>query len=125
MEFSRQEYWRGLPFSSPGDLPDPGIEPGSPVLKADSLPSEPPGKPFLGPGILAPIFCCISSPGGSVVSSLYVRHPGPNPRVGKIPWRRKWQPTLVFLPGKSDGQRCLAGYSPWGHRRVRHELEIK
>ena len=37
MEFSRQEYWRGLPFPSPGDLPDPGIEPGSPVLPTDSL----------------------------------------------------------------------------------------
>ena len=47
MEFSRQEYWSGLPFPSPGDLPDPGIEPGSPALQADSLPSElsaPPGK---------------------------------------------------------------------------------
>ena len=41
--FSRQEYWSGLPFSSPGDLPEPGIEPGSPALQADSLPSEPPG----------------------------------------------------------------------------------
>ena len=39
-----------------------------------------------------------------------------NPWVGKIPWRRKWQPTPVFLPGKSHGQRSLAGYSPWGHR---------
>ena len=36
-----------------------------------------------------------------------------NPWVGKIPWRRKWQPTPVFLPGKSHGQRSLAGYSPW------------
>ena len=34
--------------------------------------------------------------------------------VGKIPWRRKWQPTPVFLPGKTHGQRSLAGYSPWG-----------
>ena len=42
--FSRQEYWSGLPFPSPGDLPNPGIEPGSPVLQADALPSEPPGK---------------------------------------------------------------------------------
>ena len=44
MEFSRQEYWSGLPFPSPGDLPNPGIEPGYPALQADSLPSEPPGK---------------------------------------------------------------------------------
>ena len=41
MEFSRQEYWSGLPFPTPGDLPDPGIEPGSPALQADSLLSEP------------------------------------------------------------------------------------
>ena len=43
LEFSRQEYWRGLPFPSPGGLPNPGIEPGSPAWQADSLPSEPPG----------------------------------------------------------------------------------
>ena len=42
MGFSRQEYWSGLPFPSPEGLPDPGIEPGSPALQADSLPSEPP-----------------------------------------------------------------------------------
>ena len=45
MGFSRQEYWNGLPFPSPGDLPNPGIEPGSPALQADALSSEPPGKP--------------------------------------------------------------------------------
>ena len=39
-----------------------------------------------------------------------------DPWVGKIPWRRKWQPTLIFLPGKSHGQRSLVGYSPWGHK---------
>ena len=44
MEFSRQEYWSGLPFLSPGDLPDPEIEPGSPALQAYALLSEPPGK---------------------------------------------------------------------------------
>ena len=44
MGFSRQECWSGLPFPFPGDLPDPGIEPGSPALQADALPSEPPGK---------------------------------------------------------------------------------
>ena len=43
--FSRQEYWSGLPFPSPGDLPNPGIEPRSSTLLADSLTSEPPGKP--------------------------------------------------------------------------------
>ena len=46
MRFSRQEYWRGLPCPPPGDLPDPGIKPRSPALHADSLPSEPPGKPM-------------------------------------------------------------------------------
>ena len=44
IEFSRQEYWSGLPFPSSGDLPDPGIEARSPALQVDSLPSEPPGK---------------------------------------------------------------------------------
>ena len=47
MEFSRQEYWSGLPFPSPGDLPDPGIKPESPAFQADSLLSEPPGKPII------------------------------------------------------------------------------
>ena len=45
MGFSRQEYWSGLPFPSPGDLPDSGIEPRSPALQVDALPSKPPGKP--------------------------------------------------------------------------------
>ena len=44
MEFSRQEYWSGLLFPSPGDIPDPGIEPGSPALQAEALPSELLGK---------------------------------------------------------------------------------
>jgi len=44
MEFSRQQYWSGLPFPSPGDLPNPGIEPRSPALQADALTSETPGK---------------------------------------------------------------------------------
>ena len=47
MEFSRREYWSGLPFPSPGDLLDPGIKPGSPALQTDSLPPEPPEKPVL------------------------------------------------------------------------------
>ena len=46
MEFSRQEHWNGKPFPSAGDLPEPGINPESPALQVDSLPSEPPGKPL-------------------------------------------------------------------------------
>ena len=46
--------------------------------------------------------------------------PGFNPWVGKIPWKRKWQPAPVLLPGKPHGWRILAGYSSWGHR-VRHD----
>ena len=45
MEFSRQEYWSGMPFPSSGKLPDPGIEPGSPALQADFLSTEPLGRP--------------------------------------------------------------------------------
>ena len=62
MRFSRQEYWSGSPFPTPGDLPDPGIEPRSPALQADALSSEPPGKPLESP---AP-----------QVDSLPLSHPG-------------------------------------------------
>ena len=58
MGFSRQECWSGLPFPSPGDLPDPGIEPRSPTLQADALPSEPPGKPPDICIIIANSLCC-------------------------------------------------------------------
>ena len=44
------------------------------------------------------------------------RRSGFDPWVEKIPWRRKWKPTPVFLPGKFHGQKSLAGYSPWGHK---------
>ena len=48
------------------------------------------------------------------------------PRVGKIPWRKKWQSTPVFLPGKTHGQRSCMGYSPWGCKEsVRHDLGTK
>ena len=69
-------------------------------------------------------------PGGIVVKNLpanagNIGDHGFNPWVGKIPWRRKWQPTPVFLPRESQGQRSLADYSPWGHKRVRHSLATK
>ena len=60
MEFSRQEYWNGLPFPPPADLPDPGIRPASPVspaLQADSLPTEPLGKPLAFNAAALSSFC--------------------------------------------------------------------
>jgi len=49
-----------------------------------------------------------------MVRNLQCRRPGFHPWVGKIPWRREWLLTPVFLPGKSHGQRSLVGYNPWG-----------
>ena len=46
------------------------------------------------------------------------RRHGFDPWVGKVPWRRKWQPSSVFLPGKYYGQKSLVGYSPWGHKEL-------
>ena len=51
--------------------------------------------------------------------------PGFEPWVREIPWRRKWEPTPVFLPGKFHGQRSLVGYSPWGCKRIGHNLAAK
>ena len=50
---------------------------------------------------------------------------GSIPGLGRFPWRKNWQPTPVFLPGESHGQRNLAGYSLWGRKRVRHNLMTK
>ena len=52
---------------------------------------------------------------------LPARRHGFDPWVRKIPWKRKWQPIPVFLPGESHGQRSLVSYSPWGCKRVRHD----
>ena len=63
----------------------------------------------------------IGFPGGSDGRVyLQYRRPRFDPWVGKIPWRRKWQPTPVFWPGKAHGWRSLVGYSPWGSQRVWH-----
>ena len=96
-----------MPFPSPGDLPNPRIEPGYPALQADSLPSEPPGKPRgwvhradLGFGIY------LSDLQASLVAQMVKRLPTMwETQVRSLgwedPWRRKWQPIPVFLPGKS------------------------
>ena len=48
-----------------------------------------------------------------------------SPWVGRIPWRRAWQPTSIFMPGDARGQSSLAGYSPWGSQRIRHDWATK
>ena len=55
----------------------------------------------------------VSGDSDSKESACGCRRPGFDPRVKKIPWRREWQPTPVFLTGEFHGQRSLAGYSPW------------
>ena len=60
-------------------------------------------------------------PGGSVGKNLSA-NAGDSGLIRKMTWRRKGLPVLVFLPGKSRGQRSLVAYSPWGHKRVRQGL---
>ena len=71
MGFSRQEYWSGLPFPSPGDLPDTGIEPWSPAFQADALTSEPPGKPIMRNAGLHEAQAGIKSAGRNINSLRY------------------------------------------------------
>ena len=98
MEFSRQEYWKRLPFPSPGDLPNPGIESESPVLQADYLPSEPPGKSL-----------CNSLP-----KLFVVRLEGfPGSSAGKEFACKAGDPGLIPGSGKSPGEGidCPLQYS--------------
>ena len=137
MEFSRQEYWRGLLCPPPEDPPDPEIEPASPAamaLKVDSVQLSHQGSHHpchiyictqifmlqtgenwgMGGGVVlkSQFINPLMLPGwlsGKEPTCQFRRHEF-NPWVRKIPWSRKWQPTPVFLPGKSHGQR-LVGYS--------------
>ena len=142
MGFSRQEYWSELPFPSPGDLPNPGIEPESPEFQADTLTSEPPGKPDSTKLVtkkrkqtekLPPppkfgwieiyfnhiIFSCrfFAQEGTkALLSPLCLILDKFALGVASTPSRRRqWHPTPVLLPGKSHGRRSLKGCSPWGH----------
>ena len=74
MEFSRQEYWSGLPFPSPEDLPNPGIEPESPALQADALPSEPPRKPYVSFSSVAQSCLTLCNPMNHSSPGLPVHH---------------------------------------------------
>ena len=74
---------------------------------------------LLGLGIVLPLdMPFLGFPGGSVVKNppADAQNTDSIPRSSKMPWRRKWQPTPVFLPAKSHGQKSLVGYSPWGHK---------
>ena len=109
--FSRQEYWRGLPFPSPGDVPDPGVEPRSPALQGDTLPSEPPRKLFSKTMIFFRFPWWLSGKEYTFQCRRLKRHEF-DPWVGKISWSRKWKPAPIFLPRECHGQRSPAGYSP-------------
>ena len=137
MGFSRQEYWSGLPWPPPGDLPNPGIEPKSHSSleladrffnTSNTWEVQISSYRYLYLSIyLSIIYLCFIYMCGlpecfsGKEFTCQCRRCGFGPWVGKISWRRKWQPTPVFLPGKSPKQRSLVGYSPWGLQRVRHD----
>ena len=101
MGILRREYWSGLPCPPPWDLPNSGMEPRSPKLHADFLPSESPGKP--------------KNIGMSSLFLLQVNFPTHELNRGLLYcWRRQWHPPPALLPGKSHGWRSLVGCSPWG-----------
>ena len=114
MKFSRQEYWTGLPFPSPGDLPNPGIEPGSPTLQADSLPFEPPGSlthnsaacaagpgPWTGEADVQGVLSCC--PGGTDALDRYAGQGAAllnsRPGLGWLGWERGRGGELLFPEG--------------------------
>ena len=80
-------------------------------------------KHHFGPSLLGSMTKWISKNSSLVAQmvNLQCRRPGFDPWVGKIPWRREWQPTPLFLPGEFHGQRRLVGYSPWGCKRIGHD----
>ena len=100
MGFSKQEYWSGLPCPPLGDFHNPEMEPVS----------------LASPALVCRFFTARTSQVVLAVKNSRAKagdRCGFGPWIWKIPWRRKWQPTGVFLPGESHGQRSLAGYSPW------------
>ena len=117
MGFSRQEYWSGFPFPSPGDLPNPGIKPWSPTLWADSLRSELPGKPkntgedVPELGIKPYIYILI---GGSDTeeSACNAGDLGSIPESGRSPGEGNGNPFQYPYLENPYGQRSLVDYSP-------------
>ena len=111
----------GCHFLLQGIFPTQGSNPSLLLWQMDSLPLEPPGKPTCNyteaRNLGLPRWL---SGEESACQCRRCRRRGFDPWVGKIPWRRKWQPTPVFLPAKFHGQRSLVSYSPWGHKQVGH-----
>ena len=121
MEFSRQEYWSGLPFPPPGESSRPRDRTQDSCIAVRFITTEPPGKPLV---IHQRAFRGLLWWPNGKESACQCNSPEFDPWVRKIPWRRKWQPTLVLLPGKSFGKKSLAGYRQWS-RRVRQDLVTK
>ena len=112
-----QEYWTGKTIPSPADVPDPGIEQGSPAFQANSLPTELSGKSLIKylmgeKAGYKPLRR--GSPCGSVAKN--PGRPGFHSWAGKISCRRKRQPTPVCLPEEFHEHRSQVGYSPWAHK---------
>ena len=117
MGFSRQEYWSRLQCPLPGDLPDPESSPCLLHLlhgQVGSLPLAPPRRPFMTSPNLNSLPSLVAQAVKSIC--LQCRRPRFDPWVEKIPWRRRWQPTPVLLPGESHGWKSLVGYNPWGRK---------
>ena len=116
MGFSRQEYQSGLPFPSSSFLT---------YADKSEKSSGPIGRDHVYlfhhfiHRIWATWWLSVKE------SACQCRKPEFDPWVGKIPWRRKWQATVEFLPGESHGPRSLAGYSLWDHKRLGHNLASK
>ena len=123
MEFSTQEYLSGLPFPSSGNLPNPGIQPvflACPALAGRFFTTVPPGVPHISTsGIIAPY----GLPWWLRQKRICLQHgrPGFNPRVRKIPWRRAWQHTPIFLPGESPWTEEPGRLQSLGSQRVGHD----
>ena len=113
MGFPRQEYWSGLPFPSPGEFLNPGIEPRSPALAGGFFTTvlvhcDVKVKKYQD--IRKRVVCVSEQWRKNTLKENYKFY------VRKMPWRRKWQPTPVLLPGESHGERSLVGYNPWGRK---------
>ena len=115
MEFPRQEYWSGLPFPSPEDLPNSGIKSVFPTLTSGFFITEPPREAQFA-CLLFPISILTYTETDKIIPVFQRQIWMPFYENTFIVWRREWQPTSPFLPGEFHGQRSLAGYSSWGHK---------